>query len=204
MNLSLFKPHPCWFFLLSMFSLGIISCKQSKNPCNLSESVLANISKLDSMVNVPALRERDSTWNAGGYKEAPVYSARHETYRFIWHSAFNGSKVCRIEHISDSYVATVKKFTKDGDIAETRHFSISEKSWNNITDSLAILGFWTYFHPPYKMVFDPDNWRLEAYKPIPDACTGKRYHSISGSSPIDKGLYNMCKLLNRLDESLVE
>lgn len=192
------------FLLLCLISISVISCKQNKNPCNLPASVLADIAKLDSLVNVPALRERDSIWNAGSYKEAPVYSAHHETYRFIWNSAFNGSKVCRIEHSADSISVTVKKFTKDGDISEIRHFRINEKTLNNITDSLAILGFWTYFHPPYNKVFDPDNWRLEAYRLKPDACTGKRYHSISGSSPVDTSLLKMCKLLDRLDEPNIE
>jgi hypothetical protein len=190
-----------WFVPIALCCcLILLSCKQNKNPCNLPASVLADIAKLDSLVKVPALRERDSIWNAGSYKEAPVYSARHETYRFIWSSAFNGSKVYRIERTADSITVTVKKIKKDGDIAETRHFNISESTLTNLTDSLAILGFWTYHHPPYKQVFDPDHWRLEGYKPIPDACTGKRYHSVSGFSPVDSGLYAMCKLFDRLEE----
>lgn len=120
-------PFRFWFaFLwLCLITFSIFSCKQNKNPCNLPASVLTDIAKLDSLVNVTELRERDSLWNAGSYKETPVYSARHETYRFIWSGAFGDARVCRIEHNSASYNVRVKKFTKDGVIAESRYFNIS-------------------------------------------------------------------------------
>ena len=91
------------FLLLCMISISVISCKQNKNPCNLPASVLADLDKLDSLVKVPELRERDSIWNASNYKEAPVLSAHNETYRLTWSSSFGEAKICRIERKQLNY-----------------------------------------------------------------------------------------------------
>jgi hypothetical protein len=182
-----------------MILIFFSSCVEEKNPCKLSEPILQDLASLDSLIKIPKIRERDSAWNFNNYKELPVNSATHETYRFIYVSSFSGGKVYRIEKINDMYKAVVKTIANDT-LQIIKEFIISKKNWDNITNSLSINGFWTYQTSIKRSGLDGETWILEGYKPIKDNCTNKNYHYVYRWSPIDKKFIALCNLFEKLDQ----
>jgi hypothetical protein len=184
-----------YIFFISILLFG---CHRNENPCKLPDSVLKDIDKIDSLTKLPEIRERDRTWNLNNYKEPSLISAQYETYRFIWHSSFDGVNICRVEKINGNYKAITKTFKDQDSIPSIKEFSISSKMWNNIVDSLSINGFWSYPSSIERNGLDGATWILEGYKPTEDECTGKNYHRLTRWSPIDKKFIGMCDLLNSL------
>lgn len=187
-----------YFFYISIF---LFSCDRNENPCKLPESVLKDINKIDSLIKLPEVRERDRTWNFNNYKEPSLISAQNETYRFIFRSSFDGVNICRVEKINGNYKAITKAFKDPDSIPSIKEFSISSKTWNTIVDGLSINGFWSYPSSIERNGLDGATWILEGYKPTSDECTGKKYHRVMRWSPIDKKFIEMCKLLNSLKKN---
>jgi hypothetical protein len=118
--------------LLSRIQLLLIlftffSCQVNENPCKLPETVLKDIDKIDSLTKQPEVRERDRTWNLSNYQEPSLMSAQYETYRFIWHSSFDGINIYRVEKINGTYKAIAKTFRDQDSVPRVREFSISSK-----------------------------------------------------------------------------
>lgn len=183
---------------LLVISIAFFSCRGDQNPCKLSEAVLKDIDKIDSLTNLLVVRERDSIWNLNNYKEPSLISAHHETYRFIWHSSFGAAKIYRLEKINGKYKAVTKTFGDQDTLPSIKEFSISSKMWNDIIDRLSINGFWTYPSSIERNGLDGATWILEGYKPTKDECTGKNYHRLTRWSPIDTKFIAMCDLFNSL------
>jgi hypothetical protein len=187
------------FFLI--FSLYLISCQEETNPCLLSKAVLKDIQTLDSLTKRPEIRQRDIVWMKQNYNEPSLLNAKTETYRFIWFSSFDTTKICRIEEINGLYKLTKKVFSSHRDtIGSTNEFIITKNDWNSIVNNLAGLNFWTYPHKVDRKGLDGATWILEGYKPIKDKCTLKNYHMISRWSPTDTTFISMCDLLYKLRE----
>lgn len=181
-------------------STSFFSCSEDKNPCKLPESVLKDIAKIDSIVKMPETRKRDSIWKYNNYKEPSLLSAQNETYRFISSSSFGGTKIYRIEKNKDHYTAILKFLADKDTIAVVKEFSISQNTWNDIVAKLAGDGFWTYPSTITRNGLDGETWTLEAYKPYPDKCTGKKFHVVSRWSPADTLFISMCSLFYYLKE----
>jgi len=79
-------------FILIIF---LISCQT--NPCSLSNIVLKDIAKLDSLINVPEVKKRNRDWNKANYNEPSIFDAKNETYRFKLASTFGRGEIYRIE-----------------------------------------------------------------------------------------------------------
>ncbi len=185
------------FFLL-LFLFVLFSCKENKNPCNLSEVTLRDLNSLDSLINIPKIRQRDSTWNYNNYKEPSLMNAQNETYRFIWNSSFDGTEIYKIEQINQTYKATIKTFAQDDTLGNFKEVFIASKKWKFITDSLSLNGFWTYPTSIDRKGLDGAAWILEAYKPNRDKCTKRNYHRIGRWSPIDTKFIAFCYLLKTI------
>lgn len=186
--------------LLLLILFTFFSCQGNENPCKLSETVLKDIAKIDSLTKQPEVRERDRTWNLSNYQEPSLISAQNETYRFIWHSSFDGINIYRVEKINGIYKGITKTFRDQDSVPSVREFSISSKKWNNIVDSLSINDFWTYPSSIERNGLDGTTWILEGYKPIKDECSGKNYHRLTRWSPIDTKFIAMCELFKSLNQ----
>ncbi|MEO7925064.1 MAG: hypothetical protein ABIR30_15385 [Chitinophagaceae bacterium] len=185
---------------LFFISIVLFSCDVDKNPCKLPETVLKDIDKIDSLTKLPEIRQRDSIWNFNNYKELSLISAKNETYRFTWHSSFDGVEIYRIEKLNGKYKVVTKKFGDRDTVPSIREFSISSRTWNNIIDSLSINGFWTYPSSNERNGLDGATWILEGFKPIKDECTEKNYHRLTRWSPIDTKFITMCDLFKSLTQ----
>jgi hypothetical protein len=183
---------------LVLLIILLISCQGSKNPCSLSEAVLQDINRMDSLIGIPELQDRDRNWMKDNYNESSIIHADNETYRFIWSSSFDGTEIYRIEKKDNAFKAIVKLFGQDDTIGKFTEFNISKEVWNNITDSLHETNFWTYPSSIDRNGLDGASWLLEGYKPIEDKCTLKKYHRIGRWSPIDKQFVSMCELFYQL------
>jgi hypothetical protein len=177
----------------------LISCGRNKNPCSLSEKTMLDIARLDSVINVPEIRERIRRIDHNEYGELSLIDAKAETYRFTLYSVWSFWKVVRIEKREDNYHATVKQFGLDTSYTDTlrrdQEFDLSKDKWNKILDGLNKDNFWTYQTTDGKEGLDGATWTLEGYKPIKDPCTFKNYHRIYRWSPSDTTFVNMCLLL---------
>jgi hypothetical protein len=191
--------NPLFKAYLFFISIVLFSCHGNENSCKLSESVLKDIAKIDSLTKLPEVRERDRIWNLNNYKEPSLISAQYETYRFIWHSSFDGVKIYRVEKINGKYKTVIKTFKDQDTVPSIREFSISSKMWNKIIDSLSVNGFWSYPSSIERNGLDGATWTLEGYRPTKDECTGKNYHRLSRWSPVDTKFIGMCNLLNSLN-----
>ena len=186
--------------MLLLFS-SFFGCQIDPNPCSLSEKVLLDISSLDSLIKSPKIQERIRDQMMGNYNEPSLLDANVETYRFVWHSSFNGSEVYRVEKSNDKIEVTKKVFVNNQDsIGTTSQFSISEKSWLNIKDSLDKVDFWIYPTSIDRNGLDGSSWILEGYSPIKNKCTHQNYHYTFRWSPNDTTFIAMCKLLYNLKE----
>ena len=182
-----------------LISIAFFGCHGDENPCKLPEAVLKDIAKIDSLTKLPEVKERDRIWNLDNYKEPSLISAKYETYRFIWHSSFDGVKIYRLGKIDGKYKAVTKTFGDQDTAPNIREFSISSKTWNNILDKLSYNGFWTYASSIERNGLDGATWTLEGYKPTKDECTGKNYHRLTRWSPIDEKFVAMCDLFISLN-----
>lgn len=178
-----------------------LPCRFEKNPCSLSRETLLDIQELDSIIQVPEIKQRDRDWMSNNYDEPSILDSKQETYRFIWSSSFEGSEIVRIKKKEDSYYVTKKIFSSHEDsIGVTNTFLIEEEIWDNVVDSLNILGFWTYKRSIDRLGLDGAGWILEGYKPRKDKCTKKNYHRVGRWSPIDTTFITMSKLVWDLKE----
>lgn len=185
--------------ILFLLSLLINSCKEQENPCSLSPETLSDIHQLDSLVHIPALRQRDREWMNRNYKELSVTDAGTETYRLIRAGSLESTQIERIENTGGQYYLTKKIFsTPDDTIGTSRKFTISKKEWNTIVNGLGSLNFWTYPVSDQRNGLDGTSWILEGYKPTRDKCTGMHYHRIYRWSPNDTTFIAMCRLLYSL------
>ena len=184
-----------YYILLLIF---LVSCQGNKNPCSLSEVVLKDINRIDSLIGIPEVQDRNRNWMKHNYDEPSIFHADNETYRFIWSSSFDGTKIYRIEKKGNAFKAIVKVFANNDTIGKFTEFNISKKVWNNITDSLNATNFWMYPSSIDRKGLDGASWSLEGYKPIKDKCTQKKFHSVGRWSPIDTQFISMCKLLYKL------
>ena len=181
-----------------IFSLHLISCRET-NPCALSKDVLTDIQTLDSVIQLPEVRQRDRNWMKGSYNEPSILDAKTETYRFINSSSFGSTVIHRIEEINGHYKVTKKVFADYPDTTVmTSEFEIQKNDWNNIVNGLEGYNFWTYPYHIDRRGLDGGTWTLEGYKPIKDKCTQKNYHAITRWSPIDTTFISMCDLLYKL------
>lgn len=96
-----------------------------------------------------------------------------------------------IVRISDSH---------DKEMANTEEFEISKETWDKIVYGLKAKNFWSYFTTNNKRVLDGASWSLEAYKPVRDECTLKRYHRVGQSSSGDTVIVAMCNLFLELKD----
>jgi hypothetical protein len=183
---------------LPLILIIFFSCRGDQNPCKLSEAILKDIAQTDSLIKLPQVRERDSTWNFNNYREPSLITAPSETYRFTWHSSFDGVKIYRVEKLTDKYKAVIKTFGDRDTVPDTREFFISAKIWNDVIDRLSINGFWTYPSAIDRNGLDGATWILEGYKPTSNECTGKNYHRLTRWSPNDSTFIAMCDLFNSL------
>ncbi|MGC4104073.1 hypothetical protein [Ferruginibacter sp.] len=184
--------------LPALMVITFIGCKEEKNPCSISEAILKNIDKEDSLINLPEVKKRDSIWNLKTYNEPSLITAQNDSYRFTLASAFEGVHIYRVEKNNDHYKATIKFIADPGIEPVVKEFSIPGKTWNNIVDSLAADSFWTYPSSIDRSGLDGATWVLEGYKSKPDRCTGKNYHRLMRWSPIDSTFIAMCDLLYHL------
>jgi hypothetical protein len=184
---------------LLLILIAFFGCRENKNPCKLSEAVLKDIAKIDSLTKQPDVKERDRIW-LNNYQEPSLISAQYETYRFIWSSSFDGVKIYRLEKINGKYKAVTKTFRDQGTNPGIREFPISSKTWNSIIDKLSTNGFWTYPSSIERNGLDGATWTLEGYKPTKNECTGKNYHRMTRWSPIDVKFIGMCELLTSLKQ----
>ena len=192
------KIHLIAFIFIPLFLIG--SCKESTKPCSLSKEVANDIHRLDSLISIPELRQREKDWLENNYKESSLLDAKTETYRFIWSSSFDTTKVNKIEKKYGQYSVTIKTFTSHQDtIGTTRKFDITEREWNNIINGLVRKGFWTYPTSDNRNGLDGSTWILEGYKPEKDKCTGMNYQRIKRWSPIDTTFMEMCELIYEVD-----
>lgn len=129
-------------FLLVSFLLT--NC-QDKNPYNLPAETLNELNVLDSSIKVPEIQEFDKAWMENNYDEPSLFNAKSETYRFIWHSSFDGWIVIRIEEKDGHYRATKKIFVSHGDTARVvSEFELTKEVWDNVVNTIESRGFWTY------------------------------------------------------------
>ena len=184
-----------YFLLLLVF----VGCQTDPNPCSLSQEVLMDIYKLDSITSIPEIRDRNRDWMKNNYDEPSILDADSETYRFILSSSFGRTEISRIEKINGQFNVTKKVFANHQDtIGIIDEFQISKDVWRNITDSLTINNFWTYPSSIDRRGLDGASWSLEGYKPIKDKCTLKNFHSVGRWTPIDSTFISMCNLLSNL------
>jgi hypothetical protein len=194
------KIHSIAFIFIPLFLIG--NCKEPANPCSLSNEVLNDLHRLDSLISIPELRRQDKDWLENNYKEPSLLDAKTETYRFIWRSSFDTNKVGKIEKIDGHYSVTTKIFTSHQDtIGTTSKFDITEREWNNIVNGLVRNGFWTYPISDNRNGLDGSTWTLEGYKPEKDKCTGMNYHRIGRWSPTDTTFIEMCELIHKVDKA---
>jgi hypothetical protein len=189
------KFQSAYYILLLTF---LFSCQGNKNPCSLSEVVLKDINRIDSLISIPEVQVRNRNWMRHNYNEPSILHADNETYRFIWSSSFDGTEIYRVEKKSKTFKAIVKIFGYNDTIGKYTEFNISKEVWNNITDSLNAISFWTYPSSIDRKGLDGASWSLEGYKPIKDKCTQKKYHMVGRWSPIDTQFISICKLLSKL------
>jgi hypothetical protein len=189
---------PLLYTQLIFIAVVFFSCNENKNPCSLSASILKDVAQTDSLIKLPEIRKRDELWNFNIYKEPSLISAQYETYRFIWHSAFDGIKVYRVEKRHDQCKVIIKSFAGEDTIPVVKEFYIAEERWNNIVDRLRDKGFWVYPSSIERNGLDGATWTLEGYKPKPDECTGKKYHRLMRWSPVDSNFVAMCNVLSTL------
>jgi len=192
--------QPILYFLLCTLFIG---CQDDRNPCSLSEEVLKDIHEVDSLVNVPEIRERISSWNKNILDEPSLYDAENETYRFMRRSSFDDIDVYRIEKRGNVYYAIIKVFNRDADrLIFSKEKEISKEIWTKITDNLNNNNFWIYPSSIYKGegLLDATTWELEGYKPIKDKCTLKNYHAISRFYFNDSIFMSMCNSFKVLKE----
>lgn len=187
------------WLILFFISFLLVSCEPPTNPCALSKEVLHDIHTLDSLTNLPELRQRDKDRMENNYQEPSLLNAKVETYRFIWSSSFDTTKIDRIEKMDGHYRVTRKIFANHQDrIGTISKFEITESEWNHIVNGLAENNFWTYPTSDNRNGLDGATWIMEGYKPIKDTCTLKNYHRIGRWSPVDTTFIKMCDLLYKL------
>ena len=180
------------FIILLLFS----SCIDQTNPCLLSKDVLGDIHTLDSLVNVPELREQYKHWMRTNYSEPSLLDAKVETYRFIWRSTFDTTKIVRVENVDGHFKVTRKLFISHQDtIGRLSKFEIKGTEWDQIVNGLTADNFWTYPTSDNRTGLDGSNWLLEGYKSEKDKCTSKNYHRVRRWSPNDTTFIAMCDLL---------
>ena len=185
---------------LLLIPIAFFGCHEDKNPCKLSEAVLKDIAKIDSLTKLPEVKERDRIWNLNNYQEPSLISAQDETYRFIWSSSFDGVKIYRLKKINGKYKAVIKTFGAQDTVPSIREFPISSKTWNSIIDKLSNNGFWTYPSSIERNGLDGATWTLEGYKPTKNECTAKNYHRMTRWSPVDVKFIEMCDILTSLKQ----
>jgi hypothetical protein len=179
----------------------LFNCQGNQKTCLLSEAIQKDINRIDSIINIPLVQERDKNWMKNNYNNEPsIFHADHETYRFVLNNLLDSTKVFRLEKIGNTYKVIIKAFGNTDTIGKATEFNISEKAWDNVKESLITSGFWTYPSSNNRQGLDGSMWTLEAYKPIKDNCTQKNYHRVSQWSPNDKIFVSMCKLLMALKE----
>jgi hypothetical protein len=194
------KIHSIAFFLI--LSLLIDSCKESTKPCSLSKEVVNDIHRLDSLIKLPEIRQRDKNWMENNYKEPSLLDAQTEVYRFIFSSSFDTTKISRIEKNAGHYSVTTKTFKSHQDtIGTTSKFDITESEWNNTVNRLTAYGFWTYPISDNRNGLDGSTWILEGYKPEKDKCTEMNYHRIGRWSPNDTTFIEMCKMIYKIGKA---
>jgi hypothetical protein len=175
---------------------------KNKNPCGLDDKTLLDLHTLDSVIQVPEIRDKEKKMLENEYGESSLIDAKFETYRFILHSAWSYWRVVRIEKKETIYSATIKQFGQDTSYSDTtRHdqeFEISKEQWQYIVDELSAKNFWTYPTTDERNGLDGATWILEGYKPKKDPCTLKNFHHAGRWSPEDTTYINMCMLLYEL------
>ena len=190
--------------LILLLATLLFSCQENKNPCSLSEEVLQDISFVDSMINLPEIIKRDKDWKKNNYNEPSLFHAKKESYRFIWSSSFDGTKVFRIEKDKNTYKAILKEYENHSDtIGKTNEFELKKENWTSIINHLNKYDFWTYKSSIDRRGLDGAGWGLEAYKPTKDNCTHMNYHMIGRWSPIDTVFISMCNQFFSLEKKIV-
>lgn len=83
--------------ILIMTLCSLTSCRVETNPCSLSQEVMKDIQRLDSLIKVPELVQRDVDWMKANYHEPSLVNSETESYRFFWGDAFDTTRIVRIE-----------------------------------------------------------------------------------------------------------
>lgn len=196
MKIPLFKVY---FLFISIILFG---CKRNENPCKLSEAVLKDIERIDSLTKIPEFRESNRIWNLKNYNEPSLLTIRSETYRCIMQSSFNGTKIFRIEKVDRVPRLIKKTFINLDSLPIVEEFMFSSEVWNDIVNNLSYNNFWSYTSSIERNGLDGTSWILEGYKPVEDECTGKNYHIITRWSPVDEKFIQMCNLITNLKVGL--
>jgi hypothetical protein len=187
--------------LLSLF-LWItlfISCHEARNPCSLSEEILGNIRKEDSLISLPLIKERDrKMWEV--FNEPSLLHTTTETYRFSIHGSFGHIEIYRVEENNDKHILTIKVYERVAKRDTLYSFTkreISKELWTKLKTSLDNY-FWTLPGSTGRLGLDGEVWVLEGYKTINDKCTKQQYHRVGQWSPVDTAFINMCNLFIEL------
>jgi len=186
--------------LYTLILILAIGCNRNTNPCNLTQEVLADVSRLDSLTQIPELRKRDQE-RLDFYKEPSLIQAQAETFRFMMEGSFGNWKVIRIEKKENQYTL----FAKAGQsrleqVTIDTSYSISKAQGEHIFDNLEKMGFWTYqTTTEARGVLDGTAWTLEGHTRNANPCTSNHYHYIYRYAPNDDQFIAMCKLLLELN-----
>lgn len=76
-----------------------------ENPCSLSEDVLVELNKIDSLINDSLINQRQKDLMRANYDEPSLFQSDYETYRFQMHcyGSENYSKIVRITKLDSGY-----------------------------------------------------------------------------------------------------
>ena len=190
-------------------SIILLGCSgNDQNPCSLSEEVLTELVRLDSIFNDSLERQKQKGWMKSTYDEPEIFEADHETYRLVIQcfGSFTYTKIVRIEKLENHFKAVVKEFVDTieyGILTPTLNydFELTGEDWQLIINKLKDDNFWISTESNHKQLLHGCIWYIEGYKPIKDKCSLKNYHGIYGIYPVDSLYIEMYELFDKLEKN---
>lgn len=162
---------------------------------------------MDSIINVPLIRERRIDWMKWNYDEPSLLIVDRETYRFSMNCSGSGnySKIVRVENYKDEYYnAVIKEFEGTTGSPDTKGtvyvFELSQQDWETLKSKLNDHNFWTSIETCNKQLLHGCTWSIDGYNPDKNQCTKKNYHGIGGCYPVDSSFISLYEFFDNLNE----
>lgn len=193
------------FFFISAIGIFTISgCKKDCN-CEISNLQEKMLLELDSLVRDSAFLENHASY-LSDYGELPIFDYSKEVYRYTYQGAFGKKEVIRIEDNEEEYKLHIYETDNDFEdydqdaVIRNDKWIISQEEFALLKATLIDNCFWTMSYLDTRSGLDGYSISIEAFNPIKNQCTGRKYHAVSKWVPIDTSFVTICEAFEKLVE----